>query len=200
MIQGTDEWIQARVGSLGASRLHEAVSRTKTGWGAGRANLMAELVVERLTRAPVEQYMNQAMIHGIETEPDARAAYEFHMDAEVIEVGLSHHPTIEGTHASPDGLVGRGLVEIKCPNSATHINTLLGASIPKKYIIQMQWQMVCTDAEFCDFVSYDPRMPEKQRLFCRRIQRDDDMIQELEHDVKIFLSELEDKLEKLRRL
>lgn len=191
MIQGSDEWRKARCGSLGASRVADAIARTKTGWGASRANLMAELLVERLTGVPAEGYMNDAMRWGQEHEADARVAYEFRADAGVTEIALVCHPTIKGSHASPDGLVGNdGLIEIKCPNSATHIETLLGAPVPAKYVTQMQWQMACTGRRWCDFVSYDPRMPEVMRIFIRRIERDDKTITDLEKQVTDFLIEL----------
>jgi putative phage-type endonuclease len=190
LLQGTEEWKAARCGSLGASRIAEAIARTKTGWGASRANLMAELVVERLTGVPTEGYVSKEMQWGTEYEPQARAAYEFHRDVTVIEVGLVKHPKIEGSHASPDGLVNDdGLLEIKCPNSATHIDTLLGATIPAKYVTQMLWQMACTGRQWVDFVSYDPRMPEPMRLFVSRLHRDDAAIAELEKMVREFLAE-----------
>lgn len=191
MIQGSPEWKQARCGSLGASRVADVVARTKTGWGASRANIMSELLIERLTGIPAESYMNDAMRWGQEHEADARAAYEFRTNAGVAEIALVTHPTIRWTHASPDGLVENdGLVELKCPNSATHIETLLGGTVPAKYITQMQWQMACTGRAWCDFVSYDPRMPEHMRLFVQRVPRDDKAIASLEKQVTEFLAEL----------
>lgn len=199
LIQGSDAWRLARVGSLGASQVAEALARTKTGWGAGRANVMAAMIAERLTGVPAETYKSAAMDWGSEKEPDARAAYAFYRDAEVASVGLVRHPTIDGTHASPDGLVGDdGLVEIKAPLTATHIDTLLGQSVPGKYVTQMQWQMACTDRVWCDFVSYDPRLPESMSLFIRRVHRDDGAIADLEREVIAFLQELEAKLSQLR--
>lgn len=200
LIQGTPEWRQARCGSLGASRIAEALARTKTGWGASRANLMAELICERLTGIPADSYTNAAMQWGIDTEPMARAAYSFHSGFDVVQVGLIHHPRIAGTHASPDGLVsGDGLVEIKCPNSATHIETLLVEGVPEKYLKQAQWQMACTDRHWCDWVSFDPRMPESMRLFIKRIARDEKMISDMEKEVLAFLRELESKVQGLRQ-
>jgi putative phage-type endonuclease len=191
LIQGSDEWIKARVGSLGASRVAEVIARTKSGWGASRANLMAELLVERLTGQPAERFTNAAMAWGTEKEPEARTAYEFETNQEVRQVGICPHPSIAGTHASPDGLVGDlGLVEIKCPQSAGHIDMLLSEVIPDKYVTQMLWQMACTGREWCDFVSFDPRMPENMRLFVRRIERDAIRIGAHEKDVREFLGEL----------
>jgi putative phage-type endonuclease len=116
----------------------------------------------------------RAMQWGTETEPQARNAYCFRHDTDVSECGFYDHPKIGMAGASPDGLIGLdGLVEIKCPNSATHIQTLLGGSVPEKYRTQMLWQMACTDRAWCDFVSYDPRLPESMRLFVQRVERDD---------------------------
>ena len=197
--QGTDAWKQARCGSLGASNIADALARTKTGWGASCANMAAQLVVERLTGSQTEGYTNAAMLWGQEKEAEARTAYAFLMGIEVEEVGLIVHPTIRGTHASPDGLVGEdGLVELKCPNSATHIETLLGAPIDGRYIKQVMWQMACTGRAFVDWVSYDPRMPEPMRLFVKRIPRDKDMIRELELEVIAFLAEVDSNVVALR--
>lgn len=199
LIQGTPEWWAARAGSLGASAVHEALAKTKTGWGAGRANTLATLVVERLTGEMAQGFTNAAMQWGTLTEPLARDAYSFFHDVDVLQVGLIRHPTIIGTHASPDGLVGDvGLVEIKCPNSANHIETLLGAPIAAKYITQCQWQMACTGRAWCDLASFDPRLPEEMRLYVERIHRDDARIAELEREVAIFLAEVDAKVAALR--
>lgn len=200
LVQGSQEWLQARCGSLGASSIHEAVARTRTGWGASRANVMARLVAERLTGIPQDTYQNAAMLHGIETEPEARDMYAFMRDVEVQQVGLIRHPEIEGTHASPDGIVPGGLVEIKCPTTATHINHLLTEKIDGKYILQMQWQLRCAGGDFCDFVSFDPRMPADLQLWVKRVERDDKQIAELEEMVREFLAELDEKVKRLEAL
>jgi putative phage-type endonuclease len=162
---------------------------------------MAQLIVERLTGVPAESFMNDAMRWGIEKEPEAKLAYSFRTDNEVIDVGLVRHPVIEGTHASPDGLIGAdGLIEAKCPQSATHLDYLLAGSVPQKYRFQCQWQMACTDRQWCDFISFDPRMPEHMRLFIVCIHRDDELIATLEAEVITFLGELDRKLDDLRRL
>ena len=201
MIQRSEAWFAARCGSLGASRVHDALARIKSGWGASRNNVMAELIVERLTGLPQESYVNGIMQWGIDTEPEARTAYEFWRNVEVVKVGLIRHPTIPNTHASPDGLIGEdGVLECKCPTTATHLETLLGATIPAKYITQIQWQLCCSGRRWGDFVSYDPRMPEHLRLFVQRIERDDERIEELEELVTDFLGELDEKLARLRAL
>lgn len=201
IIQGSPEWFALRVGKVTASRVADVIAKTKTGWGASRANYMAELIAERLTGEPAEKYTNAAMAWGTEKEPDARAAYEFFRDAHVVEVAFIDHPVIGMTGASPDGFVGdHGLVEIKCPNTATHLDTLLSQSIPGKYVTQMLWQMACTGRQWCDFVSYDPRLPEAMSLFVKRVERDDKEIADLEAKVAEFLGELDRKLAQLNDL
>lgn len=201
LIQGSPEWHAARLGKVTASRVADVIARTKSGWGASRKNYAAELIAERLTGQPAAGYMNGAMQWGIDTEPQARAAYEFFADATVVEVGLIPHPTIAMSAASPDGLVGdEGLVEIKCPTTATHIETLLSKSIADKYVVQMQWQLACTGRAWCDFASFDPRMPEDLRLFIQRVERDDKRIAELESAVREFLAEVDDTIAKLTGL
>lgn len=202
LVQGTDAWRLARCGSLGASRVADAIARTKSGWGASRANLMAELLSERLTGVPAETYINAAMQRGTEKEPDARAAYEFRFNCDVQQIGLVRHPKIAGAHASPDGLVAdTGMIEIKCPNTATHLETLLGGSIAGKYVTQAQWQMACCpERQWVDWVSFDDRLPEHMALFIQRIRRDNVMIADLERQVSEFLSELTDKEHRLRDL
>jgi len=199
-IQGTPEWHAARCGRIGASSIADATARTKTGWGASRANLAARLVVERLTKTTTDGFTNDAMRWGTEQEPAAREMYGFACGLEIKQVGLVLHPAISMSHASPDGLVGdEGLVEIKCPNSATHIETLLGSNIDGKYIKQMQWQMACTGRQWCDFVSYDPRLPAEMQLHVQRVPRDPQMISDLEMAVVLFLEEVAATVEQLTR-
>lgn len=199
IVQGTADWHQARMGKVTASRIVDVCARTKTGWGASRKNYMADLIAERLTGARTEGFTNAAMQWGTETEPEARSAYQFYVNTRVAQVGFIPHPSIAETGASPDGLVGdEGLVEIKCPNTATHIETLRGGALPEKYFLQMQWQMACTGRKWCDFASYDPRLPESMRLFVDRVDRDDAAIQAIEKDVMQFLAELRAIVAELR--
>lgn len=201
VIQGSPEWHQLRLGKVTASRVADVVAKTKTGPSALRANYMAELIAERLSGSPVESFTSAAMQWGTDMEPQARAAYEFRTDAQVAQVGFVTHPKIDQAGASPDGLVDEdGLIEIKCPNTATHLETLLGQAVPAKYETQMQWQMACTGRKWCDFVSYDPRMPENMRLFIKRVERDDKRIKELETEVAGFLLEIAVKLSELNSL
>jgi putative phage-type endonuclease len=201
MEQRTEEWFSARLGKVTASRVADVVAKTKSGYSASRANYMAQLVVERMTGTVAESYSNAAMEWGTEQEPLARAAYEAEVGVLVDEVGMIDHPTVEMSGASPDGLVGKdGLVEIKCPTTATHIDTLMGEEAPKKYYDQMQWQMACTGRKWCDFVSFDPRMPEGLQLFVKRVERNDEYIAMLESEVATFLQEVSDKVNKLKSL
>lgn len=200
LVQGSAEWFAARLGRVTASRVADVVAKTKTGWGASRANYMAQIIAERLTGEAAESYSNAAMQWGTEKEPDARAAYEFRTDAEVVAVGFVPHPTIVMSGASPDGLVDEdGLVEIKCPNTATHIDALLGQKIAEKYVLQMQFQMACSGRQWCDFVSFDPRLPESMRMFVKRVERDDKAIGDLEREIAFFLEEVDLKVAQLRR-
>ena len=201
MDQQTEEWHNARLGKVTASRLSDVMARTKTGYGASRANYMTELVLERLTGRRAEGYTNAAMQWGIDTEADAKAAYEFRTNAEIVSVGFIDHPLIDMTGASPDGLIGEdGLIEIKCPNSATHIDYLLTGMVPKKYDLQMQWQMACTGRQWCDFVSYDPRLPPNLSMLIKRIDRDNDLIAEMEIEVREFLDEVTRTVELLGKI
>lgn len=198
--QGSPEWFAARVGKLTASRMADAMAKVKAGYGASRANLMAEIVVERLTGQKTEGFTNAAMQHGIDTEPHARAAYEFHTDNTVELIGFVDHPSIAMFGASPDGLIGSaGLLEIKCPGSAAHIDVLLRGAIPGKYQTQMATQLACTGREWCDFVSFDPRLPEAMRLFVKRFYREASQIVEIEREAEIFLAEVDDTIKRLRR-
>ena len=195
LIQGSEEWKTARLGKVTASRIADVVAKTKSGWGASRANYMAELLVERLTGIPTEGYRNGAMDWGTATEPEARMEYQLRYECDVQQVGFVPHPTITMAGCSPDGLIyGEGLVEIKCPNTAGHIETLLGQRVPDKYEKQIQFQLACTGRQWCHFVSYDPRLPEPMRLFVLRVQRDQHKITSLEEYAVKFLIELDNKL------
>lgn len=198
--QGSPEWMAQRLGKLTASRVSDMMARTKSGWGASRANYAAQLVAERLTGVSPESFTNAAMQWGTEHEPLARAAYEFRTDATVVLAGFVEHPTVPMSGASPDGFVGDdGMVEIKCPNTATHIDTLLSGTIPDKYVMQMTWQMACTGRQWCDFVSFDPRLPENMSLFVKRLARNGEEIEKLENEALLFLNDVEATVRALRQ-
>jgi putative phage-type endonuclease len=193
--QGSAEWFAVRCGKVTASRVADVIAKTKTGYGASRANYAAELIAERLTQSTAPGFTNAAMQWGTDQEPHARAAYCFLHDVDVEEIAFVDHPEIAMSGASPDGLVGLdGLVEIKAPNTATHLDTLLSETVPGKYITQMQWQMACTGRAWCDFASFDPRLPPSMQLFVRRVERDASLILDLEAQVADFLAEIDAKV------
>jgi len=198
MEQRTEEWFAARLGKVTASRVADVLAKIKFGESASRKNYKMELVVQRLTGKAGESFTNAAMEWGTEQEPFARMAYEAYTGTFVKEEGFVDHPTIEGFGCSPDGIVGEGLIEIKAPNTANHIETVLENKAPSKYIPQMQAQMACTGAKWCDFVSFDPRVPEDLQLFVVRVERDQEYIDAMEVEVKQFLSEVLDLFNQLK--
>lgn len=201
IIQGSDAWKALRLGKVTASRVADVVAKTKTGISASRANYQAQLICERLTGVVADSYTSPAMANGTETEPEARSAYEFYESVTVTEVGFVVHPTIDAAGASPDGLVSTGgIVEIKCPQPAAHLETLIGQSVPGKYLTQIMWQLACTGRPWADYVSYNPTFPENMRLFIKRVMRDDKRISELETEVAAFLLEMAVKLSQLTSL
>jgi putative phage-type endonuclease len=201
MEQRSDEWFKARLGKVTASRISDVMAKTKTGYGAARAKYMSELVTERLSGRPALSFTSPAMAWGIENEDAARAAYEALEGTLVEKAFFVPHPDIPNCGASPDGYVGeKGLVEIKCPLSSTHTSYLLTEEVPKDYLLQMQWQMACTKREWCDFVSFDPRMPERFQLFIKRVSFDLGLVNEIVDEVEIFLDELETTIQKLNEL
>ena len=201
MNQGTPEWLQARCGLVTASRISDVLAKIKSGEAASRIDYRAQLVAERISGKPTESFTNAAMQWGTEHEPFARAAYELSTDSFVEQVGLIRHPEIIMTGASPDGLVSHdGLVEIKCPNTATHIEYALSGKPPAKYQNQMLWQMECTGREWCDFVSFDPRMPEDMKLFIVRFDRDQQRIDDMKDEVINFICEVEEEIQRLYKL
>ena len=199
--QGTDGWFAARLGKVTASRVADLMAKTKSGYSTSRDNYMAQLVCERLTQTKGDSFTNAAMEWGTTQEPFARAAYEAKTGEMVEEVGFVPHPKIEWAGASPDGLVGLfGLVEIKCPNTATMIDTLLTGKVPSKYNVQMQFQMACTERDWCDYVVFDPRMPAKAQLFVKRVERDNVFIKEMEAEIVNFLAEVNVQIQQLNEI
>ena len=208
MEQRTDEWFQARLGKVTASRISDVLAKTKTGYSISRQNYLVQLVTERLTGQKADSFfMNQAMQDGVDREPIARKLYEVLNDVIVTEVGFFDHPTIAMSGASPDGAVNSkeegkydGLIEIKCPIETTHTNTLMSKSVPSKYIPQIQWQMasVSPNVKWVDFISYNPNFPDDLQLFVTRVERNDEYIASLEVEVKQFLEEVEQTILKLK--
>jgi len=199
--QGTPEWHELRRGKVTASRVADILAKTKTGPSASRQNYLIELALQRITKTIEPSYTNAAMEWGTQTEPQARVAYEVATHNFVDQVAFIDHPTIEGFGCSPDGIVGEGLIEIKCPNSLTHVEYILAGKPPAKYIPQMAWQLACTGRKWVDFVSYDDRLEdESKHLFIVRYERDDEYIAEMEEAVKKFLDEVEAKVQKFKSI
>lgn len=201
MIQRTEEWYKAKIGKVGASKIADIMAKTKSGPSASRQNYMMELLVARLTGEYPESYQSADMLWGIEYEPIARELYEEITGNIVTETGFILASDIPDAGASPDGLIGiDGLIEIKCPKTATHVNYILTENIDTKYIYQMQWQMYCTNREWCDFVSYDPRMPERFNIFIKRVDRNQEIIDSIKIEVIKFLDELNEIEKQLNRI
>lgn len=199
MEQGTPEWFAARLGKVTASRVSDVMAKIKTGgYGASRDDYMAQLICERLTGTVAESFSNASMQWGTDTEPMARSHYEMVNGVLVDQVGFVPHPNIEMAGASPDGIVGDGLIEIKCPNTATHIETLINKKVPTKYIKQIQFQLRCTGKKWCDFISFDPRLKGLE-MFTKRVERDEKLISEMDAEVVKFLAELDKKINLLMK-
>jgi putative phage-type endonuclease len=196
--QGSEAWFQMRLGKITASRITDVIAQVKSGEAAGRENYRIELVCERLTGKPTEGYTNAHMERGTELEPFARAWYEIEKHEFVRQVPFIDHPTIKNAGASPDGIIGEGLIEIKCPMAKTHIKYLLEDRVPAKYMPQMAWQMACTHSKWVDFVSYCPELPADMQMFIKRYERDDAYIAELEAKVIEFDTEVEQVIARLR--
>lgn len=193
MKQGSDDWFAARLGRVGASRVADIIAKTKSGPSASRQAYAVQLALERITGRREESYTSAAMQRGTELEAEARATYEMRTGVLVAEVGFVPHRIVEMSGASPDGLIGSdGLLEIKCPDSKQHLEYLQLATSPAKYRPQVQWQLACTGRQWCDFVSYDPRFPERLRLHVVRVRRDDEYIAEIELEIVKFLGDVED--------
>ena len=198
IVQGTDEWKMLRLGKATASRIKDIIAKTQKGYSTSRDKYMTQLLLERLTGTVAESYSDAAMAHGVEQEPFARAAYEAAKSVMVDQVAFINHPTIEMAGASPDGLVNDdGLVELKCPMSHTHLESLLGG-LDDQYKVQVQWQMASTGRKWTDLCSFDPRFPAELQLVIKRFERDDAYIATLEKEVIKFLTELDDKLNKVK--
>ena len=194
--QGSESWLQLRLGKCTASRVADVLAKTKTGVSASRGNYMIELALQRVTGVIEPSYTSEIMQRGIDEEPRARAAYEVQSNNFVDQVAFIDHPTIKGFGCSPDGLIDTdGIVEIKNPNSSTHWATIKANEIPNKYYIQMMAQLSCTGREWNDYVSFDSRFPDRSQLFVKRLHRDDKYIAEMESEIIKFLDEVNEEVE-----
>lgn len=195
-------WRQHRLGKVTASQVSSVFAKLKTGaYGASRETYMQQLLCERLTGLPTESFTSAAMQHGIDTEPLARDCYSAHTGDLVETCGFIDHPTIVGCGASPDGLVGsHKILELKAPNTSTALEYILSRQIPHRYQCQIQLQLACTERAYADFVSYDNRLPEHLQLLIIPVLKDNAMIEMMEDEIKKFLIELDDRLNKLKEL
>jgi putative phage-type endonuclease len=201
MEQLSQEWFEARLGKVTASRVSDVLSTIKSGESATRRNYKLQLLTERLTKKKTESYMNQAMQDGIDREPIAREIYEHLKDVKVEETGFVQHPAIEMAGASPDGLVGDdGIIEIKCPIETTHTTNLLEKKLPSKYKPQVQFQLAATGRDWCDFISYNPNFEPKHQLVVVRVERDNDYIEKIEFEILKFLAEIELLIKQLEEI
>lgn len=192
--QRTEAWYESRRGRATASRFYDIIAKTRSGYASTRMNYRAELTIERLTGQSIDMYQNAAMQWGTDTEPLARTTYMLTTGNFVTECGFYAHNEI-ACGASPDGLIEEdGTIEIKSPNPATHIETLRLGSIPVRYIPQVQGQLWITGRQWCDFISFDPRLPTNAQLFIQRIERDDNYIAHLEQEVIKFLAEVDEQV------
>lgn len=194
--QGTPEWHDARRGKITGTGFAKVLSKR----GDTRKNYMRQLVLERKTGITAETFTNEAMEWGTLTEPKARAYYETQTGYKVKQVGFidinSNYaitPEIEFDRyvgVSPDGLIGDGgIVEIKCPNTATHLEYIAKNVMVKKYLPQVQGILWVTGRVWCDFVSFDPRV-EKQPFYYIQVARDQDFIDNLAKEVALFIDEM----------
>lgn len=200
MDQHTQEWWDARLRKVTASRIGDVTRRLKRGgWGADRENYMREKVSEWVTGKNRDRKKVASLNHRLELEPDARAEYEFEYECEVFTVGFIDHPRIPNAGASPDGLVGsEGGLEIKCLDSTGHIDLILAGGIDEDYLLQCHFGMACTERQWWDFVAFCPEMPSEGRLWVQRVERDDAKIAEVEAAVIEFLAEVDQKVERVR--
>ncbi len=201
VVQNSPEWLDAKVRPSHGIRIADVTANQERKSAASRESYKMELLAEVLTGRATEHYVSQAMDFGRENEPLAGSLYEIEKGMEVERVGYVLHPSIPRSGCSPDGLVGDdGLVEFKVPNTTTHLEYLIGEVVPAEYIPQMTWQMACTGREWCDFVSYDPRLPSAFGLFIVRLPRNEELICEMEKEVEKFIAELNALSEKLRHM
>lgn len=199
MMQRSDEWFNAKIGNVGASRIADILAKTKSGYSASRNNYMTDLILEKITGKKTDSFTSAAMQYGIDMEADARSAYELETFNIVTECGFILHPEIENAGASPDGLIGDdGVLEIKCFQPSNHLNYLLTGEIETKYIYQMQWQMECTGRSHADFVAYNPNFPDNMKLFIKRVNKDQKLVDTIKAEVIKFLEEMKVKLTELQ--
>jgi len=198
--QGTPEFFAQRLGHVTASMMSHVLAVGKSGEALTRKNYRLQLVAERMSGKVAESFSSSAIEFGIANEPLARMQYESYAGTLVDLAPFCTHPSIKWVGASPDGFVNDGLLEIKCPNTQTHLNYRLDNRCPPRYVDQIQCQLWCTERDWADFVSFDPRLPERLQLFVFRVQRDDRLIRDMQKETIKFLSEVEQTINKLEEI
>lgn len=214
-VQGSPEWLHERCGRITASRIVDVLAVLKRGGeSAARESYRMELLAERLTGRSAEHFVTREMEWGVQNELLARGAYEIWLEQDegtrapqyrkIVSVdtcGFFIHPAMEFAGASPDALVssgdGDGLLEIKCPQTKTHLRWMLAGVVPPEHEPQMLFEMACSGRQWCDFASFDPRLPARLQLFTVRLPRDDDRIAEIELAVAAMNAEIDAILNRL---
>jgi len=199
--QNTEEWLSARMGKITSSRLGELLAKTKSGYSASRENYLTELLLERITGEREEHFESYDMKVGHEREPIARSIYEAQHGVMVEQVGFFDHPSLPMTGGSPDGLVDEwGVIEIKCPKSRTHLETIITRKMPVGYVYQAQWNMECTAREWCDYVSFHPNFPEDRQVVVIRVERDESMLTMIRSEVVSGNAWIDEMIRKLKEV
>lgn len=197
--QGSDEWLALRLGHVTASNVADVMAKGKSGEALTRKKYKTRILAERLTGQGQGGFTSSAMEWGVEQEPFARMAYEVATNSLVDKTGFWHHPSIQWVGVSPDGLVDNdGLVEIKCPNTTTHLDYIMDDKVPAEYYKQIQCQLWVTGRSWCDFISYDPRLPQRNQLFIKRCFRDEPLMAEMANEVLAFLAEIDEMIKFLQ--
>lgn len=205
------DWLTARCGRITASRVPDVMNflkptkamienRIKPEESQKRKDYRMEVLCERLTAVPAEHFVSKAMRFGSDYEDDARRAYEMRFEVMVDQTGFVRHPAFEFAGASPDGLVGtEGGVQIKVPNTATHLGYLLADVVPEEYRPQMYFEMDSCELAWLDFVSYDPRLPDPLKMFVKRLRYDEDQCNLIAGEVLSFNDSINEWIEVLRK-
>jgi hypothetical protein len=198
--QGSDEWLHARHGYLTGSRAADMLSTIRSGEAAARRECKGQLVSEIVTQLPVtDTFVNQAMSWGIEQQQYGVRAYEVR-GALVQSSGFLRSHTVRAG-CSLDGHVGDfdGIIEVKCPKSTTHARLLQEHTLGSRYLPQVLHNLWITGAQWCDWMSYDPRFPPHLRLHVIRVPRDESSIADYEQKALAFLREVDEEVHALQR-
>lgn len=195
--QGSQEWLDLRLGKITASRMKDLLTNGIRGNPSKTAeSYMIELIAEKLSGQPKQFFENDAMRWGTETEPQARAMYELETGHDVAEVAFIVKNEFVGV--SPDGLIGEnGMLEIKCPTTATQIKRALSDNYHADYKAQIQCQLWVAQREWCDFLSFDPRLDGPASFLIERVERDEKFITEMSEKTDVFINNMLAAISKL---